>query len=230
MTLKLSYFPLVLLLLSLIPHYTACGDVDGGKGGFSGMSTCQDIEERFHFRVFVPPWKHVREYLCEDGDFRSCNLWTPTGRFVFVVSDSPFVSFDSEIITSLTIEEISSSGSTSTEKLLKEIAADANAFLDPFSEEEDVQIHETLDGLKVYDVYWRQIRFFEGKTYDWHRRDSFIEIIPGLVYHLEFFSLFTMKRPEFDLLVKSFTLGPAPDGAPRCHCMDERADPPEPCI
>lgn len=227
---ELLFYVFASLLIPLIQPFSACGNENAGKGGYAGMSTCQDLEERFHFRVFVPPWKHVREYQCDDGDFRRCNLWTPTGRFVFVVSDSPFVSFDSEIITSLTFEERNSTGSREVEKLLKEIAADADAALDPFSDEEDVQIHETLEGLKVYDVYWKQIRLFEDRVYDWHRRDSFIETGQGRLYHLEFFSLFTLKKPEFDLLVRSFALGPASNGAPRCNCMDERAVPPEPCI
>ncbi len=218
------FFMLIVFTLS------ACGNINARKGETRGMSFCQDMEGRFHFSVFIPPWKHVREYRCDDGDFRNCNQWTPTGRYVFVVSDSPFVSFDSEIITSLTIEETTETASDLVNSLLNDIRYDNEAALDPFTEDEEFYVHKTYEGKTVYDVYWTQTRDFDGKSYQWNRRDAFIETGLGSVYHLEFFSIKTMKKPEFDLLVESFVLGPAPDGAPHCECMDERAVPPEPCF
>lgn len=194
------------------------------------MDTCQDIHEQYHFNIFIPPWKYVREYRCDDGDFRDCNLWTPTGRYVFVVSDAPFVSFDSEIITSLTINQESTTGAAAVAAVIAEIEADAESTLEPYSEQEDYHIHETVSGDVIYDVFWRQTRTFEGRDYKWNRRDSFIEVAAGRLFHLEFFSLHTLDKPEFDWLVKTFEEGPAPDGSPRCECVDEHTTPSEPCF
>ena len=216
--------------VGLLVFLVGCGDVNARKGGSTGMDTCQDIHEQYHFRVFIPPWKYVREYRCDDGDFRNCNLWTPTGRYVFVVSDAPFVSFDSEIITSLTVEEVSASGVAAVGELMSEIDADAESTLVPPSADEDYRVYETEAGDTVYDVFWRQMRNFEGKDYKWHRRDAFVEVGTNRLFHLEFFSLHTLQQPEFDVLVKSFTEGPAPGGAPRCVCVDERVTPAEPCF
>jgi hypothetical protein len=206
-----------------------CGELDGGKGGDVGMSTCQDIRGRYHFSVFVPPWKYVREYRCEDGDFRNCNSWSPTGRYVFVVSDAPFVSFDSEIITSLTVEELHGSAANLAESRIREVEADQEAELIPASEDQDYRQLETKGGYSVYDIGWRQQRSFEGKDYKWYRRDSYVQVESNRVFHMEFFSLFSLWLPEFDVLVESFELGPAPDEGERCQCRDEHVSPPEPC-
>jgi hypothetical protein len=220
---------LALAIIGCLGAGVGCGKVDGAKGGTTGMSTCQDLAGTYHFDVFVPPWKYVKEYRCDDGDFRNCNLWTATGRYVFVVSDAPFVSFDSEIITSLTVEALDGNALSLLNARISEIAADADAELVPASPDRDYRELETVSGYPVFDIAWRQQRTFESKNYYWHRRDSYIQTSAGRTYHLEFFSLYTLWQPEFDVLVTSFDLGPAPDDAPHCRCVDERVSPPEPC-
>lgn len=216
------------LCVPLVFLWAGCGKVDGRSGPYAGMHYCQDLAARYHFKVFVPPWKHRKEYRCEQGDFRNCTRWAPTGRYVFVVSDSPFVNFDSEIIVSLTVETLQGQALTHVQARINEVNSDPEAELIPASSEQDYRIMETLAGASVYDLMWRQKRTFESNTYKWYRRDAYVQV-SSTVYHLEFFSILSLAHPEFDALVKSFDTGPAEDGAPRCTCMDEHAQPVTEC-
>lgn len=202
-----------------------CGKVDGRSGPYAGMQYCQNLGEQYHFKGFIPPWKYRKEYRCEEGDFRNCTRWSATGRYVFVVSDSPFVNFDSEIIVSLTIEKLQGNALNHAQARISEINSDPDAELIPASSEQDYRVLETTAGAAVYDVMWRQKRSFESTTYNWYRRDGYVQVSSNNVWHLEFFSILELDHPEFDALVKSFETDPAPDGAPRCICLDEHADP-----
>ena len=213
------------LLIGLTGLSGGCGKVNGRSGTYAGMQYCQNMGETYHFKVFVPPWKYRKEYRCEQGDYRNCTRWSATGRYVFVVSDSPFVNFDSEIIVSLTIESLQGNALTHANARISEINSDPDATLLPASSEQDYRLLETLEGAAVYDVMWRQKRTFESSTYNWYRRDAYVQISSNAVWHLEFFSILELGYPEFDALVESFASGPAPDGAPRCICLDEHADP-----
>lgn len=218
---------LSLLVAGLV---AGCGDANGRSGIYSGMSYCQDLGASYHFKAFVPPWKHRKEYRCDQGDFRNCSHWTPTGRFVFVVSESPFVNFDSEIIVSLTVEPLAGNALTHVQARIAEVNQDSKAELLPASTEKAYYEFSTDAGQAVLDLYWRQKRTFENKEYNWHRRDSYIQTTAAIVYHLEFFSIMTMSQPEFDALVKSFQVGAAPDGAPHCVCKDEHSTTVTDCI
>jgi len=204
-----------------------CNESNGSKP-YAGMAFCQDMGASYHFKVFVPPWKYRREYKCTDGDFKDCKQWSPTGRFIFVVTDVPFVSFDSEMIDSLTVEALSTNALTATQQKIAEIQADDTATLEDKGKDTSYRTWTTDAGKMVYDVFWKQDRAFDNKVYTWSRRDVFIAG-SGHTFHLEFFSIHDMDRPDFKSLIASFDEGPAPDGSPKCICMDDHLDPQQPC-
>jgi hypothetical protein len=205
-----------------------CGDVDIREGPAAGYDYCEDISGRFHFQVRIPPWRYTKEYRCSSWDNGQCvGTWTATGRYVFVVSDVPFVNFDSEIITSLDVEVVSGVTMTLAQQLIAE-----EGIVDPeqggnatfFGEPADYPrvIEATAEGqLPGHEVLWRQKRDFQGSTYNWYRRDVFLEGAGGSRYHLRFFSIERLDRPEFELLIESFREGATEQGAPECQCRDE---------
>ena len=88
----------------------ACGDVNIRDGMTAGYESCQSYDSQFHFKVLIPPWKYNKEYRCSQCTDGICTgLWNPTGRYVWVVSDVPFVNYDSEIITSMDVEYVTGS-------------------------------------------------------------------------------------------------------------------------
>ena len=213
---------------------SGCGDVNIRDGMTAGYSTCQDIQRQFYFQVRVPPWKYNKEYRCSQWSGTSCvGVWNPTGRYVFVVSDVPFVNYDSEIIASMDVEYTSGSTATLVSALIasegvglpgseatfvgessdypREVAADPN---EPLS-------------LAGHELLWRQNRVFQGATFNWYRRDVYLRGASGRVYHLKFFSIESLDKPEFDEIISSFREGAAPDDAPDCQCRDEH-DPTNP--
>lgn len=200
-----------------------CGDVNL-RDGRAGLSYCQDKAGRYHFQAWVPPWKHSKEYRCTQMEGRHCvGAWQPTGRYVFVVSDIPFVNLDSEIVTLLSVELTSGDTAQNVQQVIIDKAIGQAGSDARF--QDDQAYPRSLDfgpeGLTGHDVLWRQERSFEGRSYDWYRRDVFLRGAGGTVYHLEMYSIGPLDRPEFDALIATFREGPAPDGAPDCACRDE---------
>ncbi len=207
----------------------SCGDVVQSWGADDAMSYCQDMAGTYHFQVFAPPWKYRREYECTDGDFKNCNHWEPTGRYVFVVTDVPYVSYDSEIVDLLRVEFLSGKDALKAlDERLSEIHADDRAEVLPQDGEEYSQT-ETKTGLFGYQIFWRQMREHDGDSFKWYRRDVYLDGDRG-AFHLEMFSVGSLDRPDFNALVASFAQGPAPDQGTSCRCMDELADPPTLCV
>jgi len=219
---------ILLSILALTGAASAACNEANGANPYAGMATCQDMAANFHFKVFVPPWKYRREYKCVDGDFKDCKQWSPTGRYVFVVTDVPFVSFDSEMIDSLTVEALSGDALTATQQKIAEIQADSTATLENKGKDNPYRTWTTDAGKTVYDVFWKQERVFDRKSYTWSRRDAYIAGT-GHGYHLEFFSIYDIDRSDFKSLIASFEKGPAPGGSPKCVCLDDHLDPPQPC-
>ncbi len=211
----------VLLSLTALP---ACGDIDLREGGLSGAAYCQDRGGNYHFEVLIPPWKHNKEYKCTELDGRECvGTWQPTGRYVFVVSDIPFVNLDSEIVTLLHVQITSGDTQRNVQEVIidKDIgqAGSDAVFVDDQEYPRPLELAEP--GLSGHEVLWRQERSFEGRSYNWYRRDVFLQGAGSRVYHLQFYSIGSLDKPEFDALLSSFREGPAPDGAPDCTCVDE---------
>ncbi len=205
-----------------------CGD--NAASPYAGMKYCQDMAGTFHFQVYVPPWKYRREYRCVDGNFKDCNRWEPTGRYVFVVTDVPYVSYDSEIVDLLSVEFSAGIDAwTALQAKLSEIRADDRAVLQPRDGGGDYAEVTTDSGLSGSDILWTQVREHDGTSFEWYRREVFFDADGG-VFHLEMYSVEKLDRPDFDALIESFTPGPAPDGGSHCQCIDDLADPPSPCV
>lgn len=212
------------LLLALLAQ-PACGHkVD--RNAESVLRTCQDMGGTYHFRAYVPPWKYNKEYQCSNWQDGKClGTWSPTGRYLFIISDVPFVNFDSEIVTSL--EVIRESGDTAS--LVRQLIADeavgeagsTATFTGAPEDYPKERLGNASGALPGHEIFWQQDRDFQGATYNWYRRDTFLRAAGGHVYHLRFFSIGTLDRPEFEALVDSFREGADPDGAPYCQCRDE---------
>lgn len=211
--------------LAVLLAGAGCGDVSVDKLD-GAYSTCEDLGGQYYFRVQIPPWKYNKEYRCSDYQGGRCvGTWSPTGRYVFVVSDVPFVNFDSEIITSLDVEITTGDTATLASQLIASESIGVTGSVSVFfgaAEDYPRAIEATEEGgLPGHEVLWRQERTFQGNVYNWYRRDVFLQGTAGRRYHLRFFSIERMDRPEFEVLIGSFREGPSPDGAPDCTCQDE---------
>ncbi len=216
---KISYIALASLLL-----VASCGDFDIRQSSLAGASYCQNQGEQFHFQVLAPPWKYNKEYKCTEMSGRNCvGEWRPTGRYVWVVSDIPFVNLDSEIVTLLNVEITSGNTKTLVNNVIIDKSIGQPGSNAAFETEEAFPRELTFasPALTGHDVLWRQERSFEGRSYNWYRRDVFLKGDTGRVYHLEFYSIGSLDKPEFDAVIESFREGAAPDGAPNCTCRDE---------
>ncbi|MFH2010103.1 MAG: hypothetical protein ABI333_26130 [bacterium] len=204
-----------------------CGDINIRNGDEASYSDCQDIGGQFHFKVLVPPWKYNKEYRCSQWAAGQCvGVWSPTGRYVFVVSDAPFVNYDSEIIASLDVERTSGNTASLVYNLIASEGIGqpgSNAtYHDGTADDYPREILGGDGALSGHEILWRQERSFQGATFNWYRRDSFLSSPSGYVFHLKFFSIEEMNKPEFDILMSSFREGPTEDGtAPDCPCRDE---------
>ncbi len=201
----------------------ACG-IDGRQPHAAAV-WCQDLEGSFHFLARVPPLKYRAEYKCVDGDYQNCRAWEPTGRYVFVVTDVPFINWETELVTILYVDREALQADAAAQKLLQEILENEKATLrDP---EAPIQRGETDSGLALQEIFWKETR--GTKTlYDWRRRDVFIQGAAGS-YHLAFLSVYSLDRPDIDEIVESFREGPAPDQGEGCPCLDEHAGEAVPC-
>jgi hypothetical protein len=194
----------------------------------AGYATCQDIGGQFHFKVLIPPWKYNKEYRCSQWVDGECvGQWNPTGRYVFVVSDVPFINYDSEIITSMDVEIVTlPSGGTSAlvQNLINTEAVGqtgSNATFYGASTDYPRAVLGSTESLEGHELLWRQQRSFQGNDFNWYRRDTFLRGAGGRVYHLKFFSIESLDKPEFEALISSFREYGAEDGAPHCQCKDE---------
>ncbi len=204
----------------------ACGDANVRDGTTSGYKTCEDIDGQFHFQVMIPPWKLNKEYRCSDWEGGNCvGTWTATGRYVYVVSDVPFINFDSEIITSLDVEIVSGSTAGLVLQLIEDESIGEEGSNATFVGSRDDYPHTILDTeegrLAGHEILWRQKRAFQGQTYNWFRRDVYLQGATNRIYHLRFFSIKELDGPEFEAIIDTFREGPAEDGAPSCQCRDE---------
>lgn len=215
-----TYLPALATLVAL----AGCGDFDVRDGILVGASYCEDKGGDYHFRVHTPPWKYNKEYKCSSMVNGQClGSWLATGRYVFVVSDIPFVNFDSEILTMMNVEVTSGNPKTLAQQLIAEesigLPSSKSVFYD------DIVYPAAADfeapGLSGWEVLWRQERSFESSSYNWYRRDVFLQGAGGRVFHLELYSIDTLSKPEFDAMIGSFREGASPDGAPDCACRDE---------
>ena len=217
-------FSTLMLALFTLTASSACGDINLRDGTTAGHSYCQDKQGAFHFKVLVPPWKYNKEYKCSQWEGRQCvGTWSATGRYVFVVSDIPFVNFDSEIVASFHVTRVS--GATNQQALqlitLEQIGAQGSAASFADDDTYPRPVSYEASGLSGHEVLWRQERSFEGSSYNWYRRDVFLKGAQGQLYYLQLFSIDTLDKPEFDAILETFREGPAPDGAPDCQCKDE---------
>lgn len=213
------------LVAAYLVAAASCGEVNVRDGLLASLETCQDIQGRFHFRVLVPPWKYDKEYLCSQWESGQClGTWSPTGRYVFVVSDEPFVNFDSEIVTSLDVEVVSGDTASLANQLIatEQITTGGTSaiFWGEDAYPRAVTGAPESGELSGHEVLWQQSRSYQGQTYDWYRRDVYL-VSGGTVFHLRFFSIDRLDNPEFQALVRTFRPGAAEDGAPACPCRDE---------
>ncbi len=204
----------------------SCGDVNIRDGMTAGYVTCQSIDNQFHFEVLVPPWKYNKEYRCSQYTGGLCTgTWNATGRYVWVVSDVPFVNYDSEIIASMDVEYEAGSTANLVSALIATEAVGIPGSNATFQGEAVNYPREILsddDGaLPGHELLWRQDRTFEGNLFNWYRRDVFLQGAGGRVYHLKFFSIESMDKPEFDKLISTFREGISDDGGTSCPCIDE---------
>lgn len=174
----------------------------------------------------VPPWKYNKEYRCTSFDSGRCvGTWVPTGRYVFVISDVPFVNFDSEIVTSLDVELTTGDTATLVRQVITTEAigfsGSVATFYGPAEDYPRLVEATEAEGLGGHEVLWRQERSFQGTSYNWYRRDLFLNGKEGRRYHLRFFSIGRLDRPEFESLIRSFREDRAEDDAPNCPCRDE---------
>lgn len=149
--------------------------------------------------------------------------WVATGRYVYVVSDIPFVNLDSEIVTLMHVQIKSGDPRTLAQQLINEenigqISSKAEFYDDA---EYPLLVEYADPGLSGWQVLWRQNRDYEGSSYDWYRRDVFLRASGNRVFHLEMYSIDRLDTPEFDAMIGSLREGVSPDGAPDCTCRDE---------
>jgi hypothetical protein len=202
----------------------ACGDFNIRDGILAGASYCEDMGGAYHFRTHTPPWKYNKEYRCTSVVNRQCvGTWQATGRYVFVVSDIPFVNYDSEIVTMMHVEVTAGNPKTLAQQLIATEHIGQTDSKSRFFGEIEYPADITFDapGLSGWEVLWRQEREFEGISYNWYRRDVFLQGDGSRVFHLELYSIDTLDKPEFDAMIGSFRAGASPDGAPDCVCRDE---------
>ena len=203
---------------------SSCGQDAEAPG--AGTTWCQDLDGTFHFRARVPPLKYRAEYQCTQGDYMSCLHWEPTGRYVFVVTDLPFVNWETELVSILYVEEEAGTAEALAAEELGEIRSNDKASLaDP---DDPIRMGETDSGAPYYEIFWSEVRGKEPKTYEWSRRDVFIQA-GARVFHLSFLSVYGLDRPDFDEIVTTFQAGPAPDGGEDCPCLDEHPGEAVPC-
>ncbi len=210
----------------------SCGDTNIRDGMTAGYESCQSQDRQFHFKVLIPPWKYNKEYRCSQWSNGTCvGVWNPTGRFVWVVSDVPFVNYDSEIIASLDVEYESGSTANLVSALIASesvgIPGSNATFIGEASDYPREIVADEDGSLSGHEMLWRQNRTFEGNTFNWYRRDVFLRGLSGRVYHLKFFSIESLDKPEFDELLSSFREGAAEDDGVQCPCRDEH-DPTQP--
>lgn len=210
----------------------SCGNVNVRDGMTAGYGYCQSIDAQFHFKVMIPPWKYNKEYRCSQWSGTTCiGVWNPTGRYVWVVSDQPFVNYDSEIIASLDVEYASGSTANLVSALIADKAvgvpgSDATFLGDPSTY--PLEVEADLDGsLPGHELFWRQNRTFNGVTFNWYRRDVFLRGPGGRIYRLKFFSIDSLDKPEFNKLISTFREGPADGDISDCQCRDDH-DPDNP--
>lgn len=211
-------------VLAALVALAGCGDINIRDGILSGSSYCEDMGGAYHFRAHTPPWKYSKEYKCSSMVDRQCvGTWLATGRYVFVVSDIPFVNFDSEIVTMMHVEITAGNPKTLAQQLIAEEAIGQVTSKAKFYDDADYPalIEYADPGLSGWELLWRQEREFEGTSYNWYRRDVFLQGAGTRVFHLELYSIDTLNKPEFDALIGSFREGLSPDGAPDCACRDE---------
>ncbi len=204
----------------------SCGDVNIRDGITAGYETCQSFDNQFHFKALIPPWKYNKEYRCSQWTNGSCTgTWTSTGRYVWVVSDVPFVNYDSEIIASMDVAYESGSTATLVSALIATEGVGlpgGTATYEGDAGDYPRQILSDYNGsLPGHELLWRQNRSFEGSLFNWYRRDVFLSGTGGRVYHLKFFSIESLDKPEFDQLLTTFREGMAEDGGVNCPCTDE---------
>lgn len=221
----LSLLVAALCGMATLGGVAGCGDISLGKLD-RALSTCEDRSGQYHFRVMIPPWKHNKEYRCTDFQGGKClGTWVPTGRYVFVVSDVPFVNFDSEIVSSLDVELTTGDTQSLVQQLIATesigVSGSNATFFGP-AESYPKPIAATEDGgLAGHEILWRQKREFEGRSYDWYRRDVFLQGAGSRRFHIRLFSIGRLDGPEFNAIFDSFREGPSEDGAPNCQCRDE---------
>lgn len=216
---------------------TSCGDVNVRDGMTAGYRYCQSYDDRFHFKVLIPPWKYSKEYRCSQCNAGTCvGVWNPTGRHVWVVSDVPFVNYDSEIIASMDVEyESGSTANLVSSLVLSEGVGNpgSNAsYVGDSAQYPKEIVADPEGGLGGHELLWRQDRTFEGNNFNWYRRDVFLRSnITSAVYHLKFFSIETLNKPEFDKIISTFREGSAVDGGESCPIEDGHnpADPNQDC-
>jgi len=204
---------------------TSCGDVNIRDGMTAGYESCQSYDNQFHFKVLIPPWKYNREFRCDNCIDGTCiGTWNPTDRYVWVVSDVPFVNYDSEIITSMDVEYVTGSTANLVSALIATEGVGlpgSNATYMGDAATYPREIFPDFEGsLPGHELLWRQDRSFEGNLFNWYRRDVFLQGAAGRVYHLKFFSIESLDKPEFDKLVSTFREGIADDGGENCPVQD----------
>jgi hypothetical protein len=202
----------------------SCGDLNIRGGLDQGLSVCADMGGQFYFSAVIPPWKYNKEYVCSQYEGMACiGTWSPTGRYVFVVSDEPFVNYDSEIVTSFDVEVVSGTALPLANALIatEQIGVSGSRAQFYGTTTYPLAITAAAGGaLGGQEILWTQERTFQGNPFLWYRRDVFLES-GGRVYHLRFFSIDTLDKPEFDAILGTFRAGAAPGGAPDCPCRDE---------
>ena len=208
---------------ALLVLASACGA--NGRQPQAGTTWCQDRGGDFHFLARVPPLKYRAEYKCVDGDYQHCNEWQPTGRYVFVVTDVPFINWETELVTILYVEKEAERADAAAQDQLQDILNNDKATL--LDSEEPIRQGETKSGLAFQEIFWQETRGTKTR-YDWRRRDVFIQGSAGS-YHLAFLSVYSLDRPDIDEIIESFQEGPAPDEGQGCPCLDEHAGEAVPC-
>jgi hypothetical protein len=204
----------------------SCGDVNVRDGMTAGYETCQSHDNQFHFKVLIPPWKYNKEYRCSQWTDGTCTgVWTATGRYVWVVSDVPFVNYDSEIIASMDVAYEAGSTVSLVYTLIatEDIGvpgSNATFIGEPADYPREI-LADPDGGLAGHELIWRQNRSFDGALFNWYRRDVFLSGAGGRVYHLKFFSIEALDKPEFDKILSTFREGAAEDGGASCPCTDE---------
>lgn len=204
----------------------ACGDVNIRDGMTAGHENCQSYDNQFHFKVLIPPWKYNKEYRCSQWSGTTCvGVWNATGRYVWVVSDVPFVNYDSEIIASMDVEYEAGSTANLVSALVASegvgVSGSNATYIGEAADYPREILEDTSGSLGGHELLWRQDRTFDNNTFNWYRRDVYLRGVSGRVYHLKFFSIELLDKPEFDKLISTFREGPADDDGVNCPCRDE---------